>query len=95
MQNAHLGPNADLQALSEYLDLVCGPIDRLAPVEAEPERININSASAAQLTELLGIGPVLAERIVQARPFNTFEDLIQAKGIGSSKLEALRDLVSW
>ncbi len=57
--------------------------------------INLNTADAAALEELPGIGPALAERIVSHRgshgPFATVEDLLDVPGIGQAKLEALRE----
>ena len=60
--------------------------------------IDLNTASAAELEALPGVGPVLAERIVSFRDqngrFDVVEDLLQVPGIGEAKLAALRDLVS-
>lgn len=57
--------------------------------------VNVNRASAAELEELPGIGPVLAERIVQWRedagPFTSVDDMTAVPGIGPSVLEGLRD----
>ncbi|HEY0185891.1 MAG TPA: ComEA family DNA-binding protein [Cellulomonas sp.] len=59
--------------------------------------VDVNSATAAQLDALPGIGPVLAERIVQWRTdhgrFAAVDDLQQVSGIGPSVLDKLRDLV--
>ncbi len=56
--------------------------------------ININRATKEELTALKGIGPALADRIIEYReqngPFKTVEDLTQVKGIGPAKLEGLR-----
>ncbi|HEX6946277.1 MAG TPA: ComEA family DNA-binding protein [Acidimicrobiia bacterium] len=61
-------------------------------------RIAVNRATAAELENLPGVGPVLAERIVAYReqngPFETVEDLLQVPGIGEAKLAALRDLIA-
>lgn len=60
-------------------------------------RIHLNTATAAQLEELPGIGPVLAGRIVDHRdrngPFVEIEDLLDVAGIGEAKLRELRALV--
>lgn len=56
--------------------------------------VNINTASAAELEALPGIGPALAARIVEYRdghgPFASVDDLTDVPGIGPAKLEALR-----
>ena len=57
-------------------------------------QIDVNTATAAQLTELPGIGPSLAAAIVAFRsehgPFATLDALEQVPGIGPSKLSQLR-----
>ena len=57
--------------------------------------IDLNRASAAELTRLPGIGPVLAARIVAARdsdgPFTSVDELRRVNGVGPSKLAAFRD----
>ncbi len=61
------------------------------------DKINVNSATAEKLAELPGIGPVLAERIVQYRNDNGFftspEELVNVKGIGEKKLAAMLPFV--
>ena len=56
--------------------------------------ININAASALELEELPGIGPVLAQAIVDYREehgsFESAEQLTEVYGIGEGKLEAMR-----
>lgn len=60
--------------------------------------VAINSASAEQLDSLPGIGPSLAQKIIQFRetqgPFTSVDQLGDVPGIGSSKLEQLRPLVT-
>ncbi|POM61787.1 hypothetical protein PHPALM_29147 [Phytophthora palmivora] len=46
-------------------------------------KIDLNAASKRQLQQLKGVGPALAQRIVEARPFHRKEDLLAVKGIGS------------
>lgn len=61
-------------------------------------KIHINTATAAELEQLPGVGPVLAGRIAAFRdengPFDSVEDLLDVSGIGESKLEMLRDSVA-
>jgi len=58
------------------------------------ERINLNEASQDELADLNGVGPVLAERIVAARPFQAVTDLTKVSGIGKAKLEELKGSVT-
>ncbi len=52
--------------------------------------LDLNRASAAELTQLPGVGPTLSARIVAARPFASVDELRRVKGIGAKTLEALR-----
>jgi competence protein ComEA len=60
-------------------------------------KLNLNTATAAQLDKLPGVGPVLAERIVAYREskggFHNVGELRQVDGIGDAKYAELKDLV--
>jgi competence protein ComEA len=62
------------------------------------EKININKASAVELTQLNRIGPKLSERIVEYRekhgPFERPEDIMQVRGIGPKTFELNKDLIT-
>jgi len=53
--------------------------------------IDINTAPLEELEEIIGIGPVLAQRIIEARPFGSLDDLIKVKGIGETTLQKIKD----
>jgi len=60
--------------------------------------VNINTATAEQLDALPGVGPATSAAIIKDReahgPFRSVNDLGRVRGIGDSKLEQLRDLVT-
>lgn len=61
-------------------------------------RVNLNTATEADLDTLPRIGPAMAQRILQWRDtngrFTSVEDLLAVPGIGDKMLEALRELVT-
>ncbi|WGT48222.1 ComEA family DNA-binding protein [Tessaracoccus lacteus] len=60
--------------------------------------VNLNTATAAQLEELPGVGPVTAAAIIAWReesgPFSAVDDLQEVSGIGPKTYEQLRELVT-
>src|SRR5947207_441352 len=64
-----------------------------AGAEAGHHPVDINSASAAELAKLPGIGEAKAKAIVEYRsadPFKNVDDLKKVKGVGDKMLDALR-----
>ena len=60
--------------------------------------LNLNTATVSQLEDLPGIGPVLAQRIVEFRQkrggFKRVEELLAVPGISEKKWKALKDLLT-
>jgi len=68
-----------------------------APAATSPDKtalVNINTASAADFEALPGIGPKMAQRIVEYREkngaFKKLEDLMNVKGIGEKNFLKLK-----
>ncbi len=53
-------------------------------------KLDLNSISKQQLTDVKGIGETLADRIIAARPFRSVDELLKVKGIGEKTLAKLR-----
>ncbi|MBC7363384.1 MAG: helix-hairpin-helix domain-containing protein [Candidatus Aminicenantes bacterium] len=81
-------------------------LSTLSPVLAQNQaqsktpasKININTASAAELQNLPRIGPKVAQRIVDYRtqngPFKKVEDLLKVRGIGEKVFEQIKDRIT-
>ena len=69
--------------------------EEIAPVRV---LVNINTATAEELETVTGIGPVLAQAILDYRAehgdFRTLDELLEVRGIGSAKLNAMRDEIT-
>ncbi|WP_438841203.1 helix-hairpin-helix domain-containing protein [Actinoplanes auranticolor] len=74
------------------------PAGPAAPGQPGAGPINLNTATLADLDTLPGVGPVLAQRILQARDaqggFRAVSDLRQVSGIGAARYEQLKELVT-
>ena len=66
--------------------------------EGAASRINLNTADAAALESLPGIGPALAQRIIDYRtangPFRTTEEIQDVRGIGAGIYAKIKDSIT-
>lgn len=104
LEQAQPLPEAELLSLNLAQLLADGqqivvPVHGDAPAAEESSSgLSLNTASAQDLTELPGVGEATAAAIVAHREsigsFTSVEQLLDVKGIGPAKFEAIKDLVS-
>lgn len=74
------------------------PVQNFIVPGPDTDLININTAASFQLETLPGIGPTLAQRIIEYReqngPFISTEDIINVSGIGPGNYENIKDLIT-
>jgi competence protein ComEA len=75
-----------------------GATEDVTVTSGDTELININTASLEELDSLPGIGPTIAQRIIDYRtekgPFQTIEDILNVSGIGPSTFDQIKDLIT-
>lgn len=79
-------------------DLALAAPDQKTVASASERPVNINKAGLEELQTVRGIGPALAERIMNYRQanggFKTLEELKEVKGIGDAKFEKIRSQIT-
>ncbi|HKY32077.1 MAG TPA: helix-hairpin-helix domain-containing protein [Candidatus Polarisedimenticolia bacterium] len=88
-------------AVASALPLPAGESGPWAAAEAKQEAagaVDINSATVEELMSVPGIGPSLAQRIVEFRekngPYKSVDELLKVQGIGEKSLAKIRDKLS-
>jgi competence ComEA-like helix-hairpin-helix protein len=78
-------------ALAIFSLMMVASAQQLAAAKAK--KIDLNSATQAELEGLKGIGASLAGKIIAARPFKSIDDLKNVSGIGQATFDDLKGLV--
>jgi len=80
------------------LGLIVSPIVSAQAAAKAGDKVNINTASLAELEKLPRIGPQIAQRILDYRKengnFKKVEDILKVRGIGEKVFEQLKDLIT-
>lgn len=85
--------DADLSSINQTQVIENGAV-LIIPQKQEQQCISINTASAQQFDTLPGIGPKIAQRIIEERslaPFVQLEDIKRVKGIGDKLFEKMKN----
>ncbi len=94
---AEMQPQQTEREYAEQTESALEPQFTEAPEQVTDGKININTADAEILDKLDGIGPSLAQRIIDYRTangaFESVDEITQVSGIGEKKLEAIRDKI--
>lgn len=100
--------NANQEYISKYLNLAQKLVDGskvYVPLAGEnapaslgstssQTKVNINTATQAQIETLPGIGPISASKIISLRPYQVIEDLLNKKAVNKSVYEKIKDQLS-
>lgn len=83
----------------QTVDVVAGsgPGEASAGASVASDLVNINTANASELQTLSGIGPSMAQSIIDERtqngPFTSIDDLMRVSGIGEKKFAKIKDCI--
>lgn len=90
--------SASITLIPQEISVIDGPAPTTAYRDEVLGRVNINTATAEELTSIPGIGQVTAQRIVDYRrkygKFYSVNDLMNVKGIGESTLDDIRSYIT-
>lgn len=94
LEQIELDESVDFDQINE--NLVLKHNDKyIVPLKTDTPCISINTADLETLTLLKGVGPTIAKRIVDYRAvhglFQSVEDIMDIKGIGTKTFEKMRD----
>ncbi len=101
-----LSTDADLAALAKTINRAAKVVDGgkvYIPDKSDPQSqgsgidsglqnglISVNASSQSELEGLPGVGPVTAKKIIDNRPYQTLEELVGKKAVGTALFEKIK-----
>ena len=74
--------------------LSSSPVSPQSPQSPLSSVVSVNFATESELDTLSGVGPATAQKIIANRPYQTLDELVSKKAVGTALFEKIKDQLS-